>query len=85
MYELVFREAFEKSFSKIKDKETRSQIWKKIRQLEEFAPLGKHLVGQPYWSIHTGGYRVIYLFFKNENKVEIVDILERKHDYRELR
>ena len=85
MYQLLFREAFNKSFGKIRDDKIRKQIWKKIKQLEEFAPLGKHLSGQPYWSIHIEDYRVIYLFFGYENKVEIVDIFSRKHDYRELR
>jgi len=82
MFTLLFSEQFEKSFSKIKDKETKQQIWKKISQLETTAPLGKKLKGNPYWSIHINRYRVIYEL--KEKEIKIADILERKHDYREL-
>ena len=85
MYDLVFHESFEKSFSKIADKQTRQQIWKKILELEEYAPRGKHLVGNPYWTLRVGGHRVIYLFHPALRVIRIVDILERKHQYRELR
>ena len=81
MNTLVFTEQFEKAFSKI-PKELKQQIWKKVQQLEERAPLGKKLKGNPYWSIHINRYRVVYLFEGTE--VTIIDVLERKHDYKEL-
>lgn len=82
MYTLIFSEVFEKSYSKIKDNEMKKQIWKKILQLEEQAPLGKKLKGNPYWSIHINRFRVIYQI--EGNIITVIEILERKHDYREL-
>jgi len=82
MYTLIFTEQFNTSFKKVKDKTLRKQIWKKISELEQRAPLGKKLKGNPYWSIHINKYRIIYQF--NANEVVIADILERKHGYREL-
>ncbi len=83
MFKLIFKEQFDKSFSKIRDNSDRSQIWKKIQQLKEY-PAGKKLVGNPYWSIHVGRYRVIYVLHSHVSEIEIVDILRRKHGYREI-
>jgi len=82
MFTLVFSEGFEKSFSAIKDKQHQQQIWKKILELEQRAPIGKKLKGNPYWSIHVNKYRVIYEI--RGDQVLIADILYRKFDYREL-
>ena len=79
---LLFSEKFEKSFSKIDDKIIKKQIWTKIQELEQRAPLGKKLKGNSYWSIHVNKYRVIYEI--RANQLLIADILPRKHDYREL-
>jgi len=84
MYELIIKEQFDKSFSKIKDFKTKKQIWTKILELKTMAPIGKKLVGNPYWSIHIGKFRVIYVFHKHSSEIEIVDLLSRKHDYREI-
>ena len=82
MYNLIFSEQFEKSYSKIKDKAIKKQIWKKILELETRAPVGKKLKGNPFWSIHVNKYRIIY---KIEGvKVIIADLLMRKHDYKEV-
>jgi len=59
-----------------------NQIWKKIIELEERAPLGKKLKGNSFLSIHVNKYRVIYEL--KENEVVILEILHRKFDYREL-
>lgn len=82
MFILLFSEQFEKSFSKIDDKNIRQQIWNKIQELEQRAPLGKKLKGNPYWSIHINKYRVIYEL--KGNQVIIADVLKRKHGYREV-
>jgi len=82
MFSLVFTEQFDKSFSKIKDKTIKKQIWNKILELEKKAPLGKKLKANPFWSIHINKYRVIYQI--KDNKITIADILQRKYDYREL-
>lgn len=82
MNSLIFTEQFDKSFSKIKDKNVQKQIWNKIKELELRAPLGKKLKGNPYWSIHISRFRVIYEI--RVNQITIADILERKNDYREL-
>lgn len=84
-FNLIFKERFDSTFSKIKDSIAREQIWKKIQQLKERAPIGKKLTGHPFWSIHVGRFRVIYLLHAHSNEIELIDILERKHDYRELR
>ncbi len=42
------------------------------------------LVGYPYWSLHVGDYRVIYKIDNQSKIVEILTILARKHDYKEL-
>jgi mRNA-degrading endonuclease RelE of RelBE toxin-antitoxin system len=60
MFNILFSEQFEKSFSKIKNLELKKQIWNKLSELQVRAPLGKKLVGNPYWSIHINKYRVIY-------------------------
>ncbi|GEM_PF-1734087 len=54
------------------------------RHPELKSPIGKKLVGNPYWSIHIGKFRVIYVFHKHSQEIEIVDILNRKHGYREI-
>jgi|TARA_Y100000310_G_scaffold309740_1_gene354182 mRNA-degrading endonuclease RelE of RelBE toxin-antitoxin system len=82
MFTLLFSEQFEKSFSKIDNKNIRKQIWKKIQELEQKAPLGKKLKGNPYWSIHINKFRVVYEL--KGDQVLIADILKRKGDYREL-
>ena len=82
MYKLSFSEQFNRSFSKIKDKVLRKQIWTKILDLEEKAPLGKKLKGNAYWSIHINIFRVIYII--QGSKILILDILYRKKDYRDL-
>lgn len=82
MFSLLFSEEFEKSFSKLKEKNLRKQIWKKILELEKRAPLGKKLKRNPFWSIHIGKYRVIYKL--EGNQIWIADVLQRKFDYREL-
>ena len=82
MYSLIFTEAFEKSYSKIDNKQIQKQIWSKCQELELRAPLGKKLKSNPYWSIHINKYRVIYQM--KGTQIVIVDILQRKYDYREF-
>ena len=82
MFTLLFSEQFEKSFSKIDDKNLQKQIWRKIQELGQRAPIGKKLKGNPYWSIHINKYRVIYEL--KGNQVIIADILSRKFGYREV-
>jgi len=84
MFKLIFKEKFERSFSKL-DKPLKIQVWDKIQQLKMAAPLGKRLIGNSYWSLHIGKYRVIYILHHHTQEVEIIDLWERKHDYRELR
>ncbi|PIY59816.1 hypothetical protein COY95_05080 [Candidatus Woesearchaeota archaeon CG_4_10_14_0_8_um_filter_47_5] len=82
MFTLIFSEQFDKSFSQVKDTKVKKQIWNKILELEERAPLGKKLKGNPYWSIHVNQYRVIYEL--KGNQVIVAELLKRKFDYREL-
>ena len=82
MYNLIFSKKKKKSFSKIKDKQIKKQIWKKIIELESRAPIGKKLKSNPFWSIHINKYRVIYTIEGVE--IIIADLLMRKHDYRKV-
>ena len=58
------------------------RIWEKIIELENRAPIGKKLRGNPYWSIHVNRFRIIYEI--KGTQILVADVLERKHDYREL-
>lgn len=82
MFDIILTEQFDNSFSKIKDKTIQKQIWKKIVELEERAPIGKKLKGNPYWSIHINKYRVICQL--EGNQLTVAALLERKKSYREL-
>ncbi|MFW6383596.1 MAG: type II toxin-antitoxin system RelE family toxin [Nanoarchaeota archaeon] len=82
MNRLYFREAFFRRFNKINDKRVQEEIKKKINQLKARSPIGKKLSGQPYWSLRVNKYRVIYCL--KDDGVEIITILSRKKDYREL-
>ena len=82
MFTLIFSEQFDKSFSKINNKQIQKQIWSKITELESRAPIGKKLKGNPFWSIRAGKYRIIYLLEGSE--VIIADILLRKQDYKDI-
>jgi mRNA-degrading endonuclease RelE of RelBE toxin-antitoxin system len=82
MYELIIKEEFDRSFSRLKDVKIEKQIWNKVLELKTRAPIGKKLVGNPYWSIHVGKFRIIYVFHKHSHEIEIVDLLMRKHDYK---
>jgi mRNA-degrading endonuclease RelE of RelBE toxin-antitoxin system len=85
MYKLIFRKSFDESFSSFKDKIVQKQIFKKIQQLKIRVPIGKKVKGYPYWSLRVGDFRIIYKINKSSSVVELLDILSRKRDYRELR
>ena len=82
MFTLIFSEQFDKSFSKIKDKEIQKQIWNKIQELEARAPIGKKLKSNPFWSIHVNKFRIVYEL--KGSQVIIADVLSRKFGYREV-
>ena len=50
MFALTFSEQFHRSLSRLAVPLQR-QIWKKVLELEERAPLGKKLKGNPFWSL----------------------------------
>ena len=80
MFDLIFSEKFEKAFSKLKDSSIKKRIWSKVSELEKRAPIGKKLKGNPYWSLRINKFRIIYLL--EGTQVILIDILERKKDYR---
>ncbi len=55
MYELIIKEQFDKSFSKMKDFKTKKQIWTKILELKTMADRqkigGKSILVNTYWKI----------------------------------
>lgn len=81
-YELFVSEEFDNSFDDIREYTIRSQIDAKILQLKINAFLGKKLKGSKYWSLRVNKYRVIY--FISGNTIQLMTILKRKHDYKEL-
>lgn len=82
MRKLSFSESFDKSFSAIRDICLKKRILLKIKQLKLRAPIGKKLKDYPYWSLRIGKFRVVYLIQGQD--IFVIDILERKKDYRNL-
>ncbi len=85
MYELLFREDFNKKFNKIKDKNLKKQIYTKIIQLEIRNPIGKKLVNSNYFRIRIKNYRIVYEIFEDKKQVEIITILKRGNEYKDLK
>lgn len=84
MFILSYKPSFYKDLEKVvKDRTVRQQIINKTLELEERAPIGKKLVGNPYWSIHVSKYRIIYEM--KGNSIDFLRILPRRFDYRELK
>ncbi|MEK6958179.1 MAG: type II toxin-antitoxin system RelE/ParE family toxin [archaeon] len=83
MFQLLFRKAFQKSFSKLQ-KLDQERLRKKVWALKDDYLLGKKLVGYPYWSLRVGRFRVIYEVRKNDSEIEVIELLERKHDYKDI-
>jgi mRNA-degrading endonuclease RelE of RelBE toxin-antitoxin system len=84
MYKLIFRDRFNSQFNKIKDKNFRKQIYLKILQLKIRCPLGKKLTNTNFWRIRIKNYRVVYEIFEFEKEVEIITILKRNKEYKDL-
>ena len=83
MFILHYKPLFYKDLDKVvKDKLVRKQIIDKTLELENRAPIGKKLQGNPFQSIHVGKFRVIYEI--KENEIEFLRILPRKYGYREI-
>ena len=84
MYDLEFEKDFIKAFSKIKNKVIRKQIYSKLKELKLRVPIGKKLHNNIYWSLKVNQYRIIYKFDNKIKIVFIINILNRKNDYKEL-
>ena len=84
MYKLFFREDFNKKFNKIKDKNLKKQIYLKIVQLKVRNPIGKKLVSTNYFRIRIKNYRIVYEIFEDKKQVEIITLLKRGDEYRDL-
>lgn len=84
MYDIEYKDSFFKSLKLLGRKIDDHLLRSKIEQLR-FRPhgIGKRLVGVPYWSLRVGK-RIRLIYRVEGNVVTIVDLLERKHDYREL-
>ena len=82
-FSLVFTKAFEDDVLRL-ELLLQRQIAKKVQELKWRPLLGKRLVGHPYWSLHIGAHRVIYRINTHDRVIELLAVLERKHEYREL-
>lgn len=85
MYEIEYKDSFFKSLEKLREKVSNKLVKDKIEQLR-FRPfaIGKRLVGVPYWSLHLNK-RIRMIYRVEGNRIIIIDVLERKHDYRDLK
>lgn len=84
MYEIHYKDSFFKSLERLKEKVSNKLVRDKIEQLR-FRPYGlaKRFVGVPYWSMRIGK-RIRLIYRVEGNIVTVINLLERKHDYREL-
>jgi len=80
--ELFFRKAFIDSLNAL-EKSLKEQVKKKVLSLKNNPKLGKHLQAEPYFSLRIGKLRIIYRV--ESEKTIIIDLLKRKHNYRELK
>ena len=82
MYEIVFKNRFEKAFKKLikKDKQI---IFSAVRELAEdpFSSLNvKKIVGlrQKAYRLRVGKYRILYFVITKKNVLEVLDLFIKK-------
>ena len=69
--------------SKLKDREDKSRIEKKLKGLKENPEIGKPLTGKlaGLWSLRFGKFRALYQIRRDELLVLVLDIGPRKNIY----
>lgn len=64
------------------EKDVRSRVKKKLRELMEFPEeRGKHLRYTSFWTLRIGDYRAVYEIRRNENKIVVLFIGHRDDVY----
>jgi mRNA interferase RelE/StbE len=84
MYELLFSDTAKKQFEKL-DSQIRSRIGASLERMrirpEHFV---KRLVGNPYYSLRVGDYRVIMDIQQNKLIIFVIEFGHRKNIYSRL-
>ncbi|MGD2249710.1 MAG: type II toxin-antitoxin system RelE/ParE family toxin [Candidatus Methanofastidiosia archaeon] len=80
----VFIHPKAKTFLDKRDQEVRKRIRKKLEELKQYPERGNHLRYSAFWALRVGNYRIIYEIDKNEKKVIILFIGDRKDVYNDF-
>lgn len=83
IFRVFFSPKSQRFLDKLKNKEDRKRIEKKLRELRQNPELGKPLVGKlaSLWAIRFGKYRAVYQIRKSELLVLILRLGHRKNIY----
>ncbi len=83
IFRVFFSPKSQRFLDKLKNKEDKKRIEKKLRKLRQNPELGKLLVGKlaGLWAIRFGKYRAVYQIRKSELLVLILKLGHRKNIY----
>ncbi len=72
--------------NKLKNKEDKNRIEKKLKELKGNPKLGKPLIGKlaGLWSLRFGKFRALYQIRRGELLILVLDIGHRKNIYRRI-
>ena len=81
MYELLYSDQADKQINKL-SKEVKERIFAVLERCR-IRPhsLAKKLVGNPYYSIRSGDYRIIIDIINNELRILVIEVGHRKNIY----
>ena len=73
----------QKFLDKLKNKEDKNRINKKLKELEKNPELGKHLTGKltGLWSLRFGKFRAIYQIRREQLLILVLKLGHRKNVY----
>ena len=79
MVNSVFDSHFQKTFSKIKNKDLKNQIIKQLEKIRENPEVGKPMrnVRKGTREVYVNPFRLSYTYFKEENKIVFLDLYHK--------
>ena len=79
MVNSVFDSHFQKTFSKIKNKDIKNQIIKQLEKIRENPEVGKPMrnVRKGTREVYVNPFRLSYTYFKEENKIVFLDLYHK--------
>lgn len=82
-FRLLLSPKSQRFLDKLKNKEDKKRIEKKLKELKQNPELGKSLVGKlaGLWTIRFGKYRALYQIRKSELLVLVLKLGHRKNIY----